>query len=228
MKTHLLAGILMGVMALPAHAVTLTIGDKDGGAPGGEPEDAVMPSADLARVTANSGRTMKDTDDGTRNEWVGTTFTLPGPITDGTLTFTVEAVGNFPRTDRILLGFAGPNDTLLEDTLIYDRLMGDSGGDPGVFAAVLGDGTFDTGDVLQDVSLDLKALPLAGGGTLDLIPAINSNGFLDVTLHDDHIVDYVALDVAPVPVPASGLLLLGGLGMAALATRKRVAGRQDA
>ena len=58
--------------------------------------------------------------------------------------------------------------------------------------------------------MDLSALPLAGGGTLNLLPELNSNGYLDVVVSDDSAVDYMKLTVIPEPVTLA-LLALGGV-----------------
>ncbi|MDZ7782069.1 MAG: PEP-CTERM sorting domain-containing protein [Halioglobus sp.] len=214
----ILIAAILALGAPQSGAVTILVGDKDGGSPG-DAADAAMPSADLARVTANSGRIMKDSDDDTRNRFFGTTFNLPGPIVSATLRFSIEALSNFPETDRLLLGFADAGDTTLADSVVYDRLIGDDGGEFGLFASALSDGTFDRGDVVT-AALDLSALPQIAGPDLDLLGAINTAGFLDVTLHDDNIVDYVELDYTSTAIPVPATLLLLGSALMALGLRR--------
>lgn len=55
-------------------------------------------------------------------------------------------------------------------------------------------GTWGSSQVL-DVCLDLSALPLAGGGTIDLLAAIEANGALDLMIQDDTTVDCATLTV---------------------------------
>ena len=66
--------------------------------------------------------------------------------------------------------------------------------------------------------LDLAALPLLEGGTLNLIPLLNQHGFLDVLTGDDSQTDYYTLEVTTaliIPTLSPAGLAVLGLGLAA-------------
>jgi hypothetical protein len=52
-----------------------------------------------------------------------------------------------------------------------------------------------SGGQVATLVLDLAALPLPGGGTLDLIPQINSLGFIDVNVSDETACDFMRLSI---------------------------------
>lgn len=52
-----------------------------------------------------------------------------------------------------------------------------------------------SGGQVATIVLDLGALPLPGGGTLDLIPQINSQGFIDVNVADETACDFMGLSI---------------------------------
>jgi hypothetical protein len=63
--------------------------------------------------------------------------------------------------------------------------------------------------------------PLAGGGMLNLLPLLNSKGFLDVVVADETAADYFLLTVTTIPEPGTYALLLAGLGLLGFAARNR-------
>ena len=67
-------------------------------------------------------------------------------------------------------------------------------------------------------TLDLAVLPLDGGGTIDLIPMLNSNGFVDVFVGDESGTDYFQLTLV---IPEPSTLPLLSLGLSALAAKRR-------
>jgi hypothetical protein len=62
-------------------------------------------------------------------------------------------------------------------------------------------GSWSPGDSVTIV-LDLAALPLAGGGTLNLIPQLNSSGFIDVNVSDETGCDFMRLSIDSTTVTA--------------------------
>jgi hypothetical protein len=70
------------------------------------------------------------------------------------------------------------------------------------------------------LTLDLAALPLVGGGTLNLLPQLDAEGFLDVVVTDATAADFMRLNIV-VPEPTTGLLMATGLiGLAILGRRR--------
>jgi hypothetical protein len=81
-------------------------------------------------------------------------------------------------------------------------------------------GTWDSHETMV-ATFDLKALPW-GSGTMDLLPQINFDGYLDVSVSDDTAVDYMQLRYTPVPEPATAwLLAAAAFGALPLARRLR-------
>jgi hypothetical protein len=161
---------------------------------------------------------------GSGNTTIGHTFAdLPNGIISATLQLRVRAgtPDAGAATDTIELLFVDSADTDFEDALAYLRFFGAFAGnatygpDPGLLQSSWGPGD----DV--EFSLNLAALPLAGGGTLNLLPALNSHGFLDVVVEDDSAADYFRLTVetaeaSAVPEPTS-LLVWSVMGLAGVA-----------
>lgn len=171
---------------------------------------------------------------GAADRQVAHTFTLgtlPGPITAASLTLKVRAGSDtFSVSDGIALSFIAQASASYVDSLAYARALGGGNGggsvlfsaaDPGLLQTT----AWDAGDEAE-FTLDLAALPLVGGGTLNLLPLLDANGFLDVNLSDDTAVDFMRLDVTAVPVPASLVLLLPAVAL--LRRRQVVATRTQA
>jgi hypothetical protein len=187
------------------------------------PTDPASPSPTSVQMIGGLG---KDFDETTVNLDVGHTFSgLPSNIIAATLEFHVRAGFNAggEQTDAFQLYFSdatGANN-------VYSRKLGNNGADPGLLVS-----TAWTGGTESFASLDLGALPLLGGGTLDLIPELNSRGFIDVVIGDDTTVDFyrLKLETAAVPEPSSLMLLaMGGLAtLGATCWRRRKQGTKTA
>lgn len=133
------------------------------------------------------------------------TFTaLPSTILGATLTTRVKAGGTginseiAEGTDTIRLGFATGSDSGAVENRVWERRFGDLPGAPvGLFSPSR---LWTSGDV-ESFVLDLSSLPsTARLGEIDpspvnVIPLINANGFLDITVVDETGVDYIAMDV---------------------------------
>ncbi|MCP5145157.1 MAG: hypothetical protein H6978_10135 [Gammaproteobacteria bacterium] len=206
-------------------AASLTAGIEDNFA---LPSEPATPSA--AMLTALQGFAefagVSDFDlngginNGQSNVQVAHTFTgLPGGIISATLTLSLRAgTDTFAISDGIALSFIQPGQTDYLANIAYSRLFGADGAGSILFDAndpgLLTSGQWVPGSQAM-FTLNLAALPLAGGGTLNLLPMLNSFGFLDVNISDDTAVDFMRLEVTPVPLPAailpmvSGVLLLG-------------------
>ncbi len=87
------------------------------------------------------------------------------------------------ETDRLVLGFAGASG--LDEA--WSRYLGSTNGtaDPGLLGLPWTSGLDTT------LVLDLSALPLADGGTLDLAGEIAAHGFLDIVASHHTTVDFV-------------------------------------
>ncbi len=192
------------------HAMTVTAGIDDsfgGGA------DLASPSPALA---ASLGVPLIDFDIAGQNTSVAHTFTdLPSILVAGTLRFRVRGTANGANTDGIALSFVtDPADTYV-DEIAYRRTFGTFGGGGTVFSDP------DSGLITPGsewaigsnalVELDLAALPLDAGGTFNILPLIEAAGFIDVLLGDDSMVDFIELNLQPVPIPPSAALFLSAL-----------------
>ena len=188
------------LLALPALAETVLVGDRDGFT---GPPDAtgiyVRPEFD-AYISWPSGNNCSyhncqvrpfDTN-GTTNWNFGHSFVNLPPIASATLEIHVRG-GQGPGNDAIALQYINigdPNNPL-------ERIWGWAAGFayletvPGAISD--GDGVWQYQDELTIV-LDLSALPRPDGTTVDLLPMINADGYLDVHIADDTDVDYIELN----------------------------------
>lgn len=226
----------IGLLPVASHAVniTLTAGVDAGFA---APADSASPSAALGAAIAAfaEGPNSQGFDltlgvnGGSADRQVAHTFlNLPAAITAGTLTVRVRASTDpFAFTDGIALSFvhAGATDYRAEVAAVYSCAFGGSSGggsvlfnplDPGLLQSTL----WQAGNE-QEFTLDLAALPLMGGGTLNLLPLLNSNGFLDVNVTDDTAADFMRLNLTSVPLPGTLFPLLGGLALLGNCRRRR-------
>ena len=225
-RTLLATAIALSIGLLPvaSHAatITLTAGVDDGFA---APADAASPSAALGVAIAafaegpnsQSFDLTRGVNGGSADRQVADTFlTLPAAITAGTLTVRVRASTDaFAFTDGIALSFvhAGATDYRAEVAAVYSRGFGGSSVlftalDPGLLQSTLWQAGIE-----QEFTLNLAALPRMGGRTLNLLPLLNSNGFLDVNVTDDAAADFMRLNLTSVPLPGTLFPLLGGLAL---------------
>lgn len=145
----------------------------------------VMPALDFDPIPGVAGVTP--------NRQVAQSFTgLPASIETAILLLDLKAGdggggANGEGNDRIRLGFADASGFAEE----WSSYIGSGNATPGL---VSGPWTVGRAGVL---GLDLSKLPLTGGGTMDLRPAMGAHGHLDVIIEDDTGVDYLRLGTAP-------------------------------
>jgi len=208
------------------------------------------PSADLeAAAFFATGGVLKDFNENSFDKSLIHTFeALPAGIIAGTLEIEIGIGtgwwGAGAKDDGVALLFVGPGEGFSE---AWERIFGQCDVPSGPNRCPqLGEAVFtqpDAGGVLADLDpprigwesnsqkvfrpvFDLAALPLRGGGTVDLIPLLNQEGFLDVYVGDDTSVGFMRLtltvdpDTIPPTVPALGTwglaLLVALLTVAAL------------
>lgn len=104
---------------------------------------------------------------------------LPCNIVAATLTISLQSTSSLSRNDNIGLGVTGGTPKFLWSRRVKDVLgvPWDRSGDRAI------------------MTLDLTALPLANGQTMDILYLLNSSGDLDIYFQDDTAVDYIQLDV---------------------------------
>jgi hypothetical protein len=212
-----------------ADMMTFEAGLDDSFGLGSDPLAA--PSSELITIitTDYPGATTASFDGQPHNKQIAHTFVgLPEQILGGTLEFRVRG-GSNPGVDSdgIIISFVDTNTDHWLDAIVWTRTLGEFGG--GGVGSIFSDP--DTGLVTPGntwvpgaegfVSLDLAALPLADGGTLNLIPFLNQYGFVDITVSDDSIVDFYRINLTVVPVPGAFLLGTIGLSLAGWKFRKR-------
>lgn len=213
--------------AATASVIVYTGGLVDGFSGGTDP---AFPSPELDNLlTASYGGTVPF-DFISHDTQVAHTFTgLPNNITGGTLEFRVRGGPNpGVDTDGLAISFVDTATTNYLDAVVFARPYGDLTAvgslfpnlDPGFVTpgAVWGS----TSDLV--VSLDISALPLnpnTGGGTLNLIPLLNSNGYVDINFSDDSEVDYVRLTLNTPSIPEPTTFALTGIGLTVLVLSRR-------
>jgi hypothetical protein len=196
----LVLALWLGPGADPARAADLVLlaGQADGFALPDEPAAPSAPLRSLAGVPQDfdlvAGR-----NGGLPDRQVCHTFTgLPPGISAATLTLRVRA-GNEAgvSTDGILLSFVDASSSVYcGGAVAWSRSFGPT---PGAGCFPVPDatglaGSWSAGDTAFLV-LDLSALPLAGGGDLDLLPSMNTHGFLDVNVSDETGCDFLILSL---------------------------------
>ena len=192
-------------------AATITAGVDDNFAGGIDP---ATPSAELSALV---GITV-GFDGAPHNEQVAHTFSELPTITAAILELRIK--GGFNPgvdTDGIFISFIDSTTVTLLDGIAWGRTFGDFAGGGTVFAdpdpGIATPGTIWGPSSSAFLALDLSALPLIGGGTLDIIPLINSNGFFDITVSDDSVADFYRLTYNTTAVPLPPAVLLFGSGL---------------
>lgn len=204
------------------------------------------PSASLSSFATSSGVCpsfcTNNFDDSSIDKQLFHTFTgLPSNITSATLEFRAKPNGDSDGgsyNDAITLAFAwqagsNPPGNPVDpppptDNPLYS--MNNPGPNPPYFISRFGatgilpkwwnTKNYPSGQVF---TLNLAALPPSQGtGVSNLLPGLNSNGFLDIRINDDTSVDYLKLTLTTsVPESSSilGLGLIGALGVVCLLRR---------
>ena len=172
------------------------------------PSEIASPSSELT-ATLNAGfggvqsfDLIAGVNGGAGNTQVAHTFgSLPSGITSATLELRVQAGNNNGvHTDGIILSFVDSVASNFLDDIAYVRTFGFLNRDFGSVITTMQDGLLKPatewafGDDFT-FSLDLAALPLNGGGTLNLLSQLNSHKFLDVIISDETGVDFMKLTV---------------------------------
>lgn len=204
-------------------AITVTAGLVDNFLGGPDPANPSPELATLLITTANFDELNSDAN-------VGHTFAdLPGNIVSATLEIHLKA-NNVPgvETDGIFISFVDDTTTALVDDIVWKRTFGDYAGGGTVFdvadPGLLTPGVSWAAGNEYTFTLDLSALPEIDGSTVNILALINENGFFDITVGDETMVDYFRLTYSAVPVPAAVWLFGSGLlGLIGTARRKRTA-----
>lgn len=179
------------------------------------------PSASLSSFATSSGVCpsfcTNNFDDSSTNKQLFHTFTgLPSNITSATLEFRAKPNGGDSDNDAITLAFAWPSTGATPNTPYFISRFGATGILPNSWNTT----NYPSGQVF---TLNLAALPPSQGtGVSNLLPGLNSNGFLDIRINDDTSVDYLKLTLTTsVPESSSilGLGLIGALGVVCLLRR---------
>jgi hypothetical protein len=186
--------LLAAAFASPSGAVSLAAGANDGFL---APPDTVVPSAALKTVLGSYGG-VQNYDlvagvNGANDRQVAHTFTGLGGLTSGTLEIRVRA-GQVTgvENDGIFLSFVdSPTDSYAQ-RIVWRRSFGAISAIPPWYPeddpGLVGTSWMPDDEVL--ILLDLRALPMPDGSTLDLIPQIATRGYLDVNVSDETGVDY--------------------------------------
>ncbi len=199
----LLCGVVLSSLAAPGE--TVLVGDRDGFVGPDDPNGVIFrrPEFDAFVLHPNRNncawhncRALPFDTDNTLDWSFGHSFMNLPTLASATLEIHVRGGGFGRGNDGIALQYINtgdPNDPLqwawgwfgpfnLLETV------------PGAISD--GDGSWDGNDELT-VVLDLSALPGPGGTTVDLLPMINADGYLDVYIADDTDVDYIELNYTP-------------------------------
>ncbi len=212
-------------------AATITAGLDDNFGGGVEP---AFPSSELVALSLDFPVSLVGFDVLPNNQDVSHTFSgLPQNIVSANLELRVRATSNSrPDTDGIFITFADSSSVSLPDAIRWKRTFGDFLGGGSVFTdpdpGIATPGETWTPGSEAFLNLDLSALPLIDGNTINLLPIINSNGFLDVTVSDDSAVDFYRLNFdsdTPNSIPETtsilSLLVLSSLGTASLKRKQK-------
>lgn len=163
------------------------------------PTDPTSPSSNLLgwlnSIYAPLSAPLKDFDSSLNDRWVVHTFTGLSDISEATLEIRLRAGTSFlSHNDSVSLTFIEDDQILPpQGSEHWSRRIGTGHGVPGLLPYDWHSTT--ASQAVDTITLDLGNLPLASGGYVSLIPALNTHGFLDFLLQDDTDVDYVALTV---------------------------------
>lgn len=210
--------VLFTGTSLQANSILIEAGIEDDFA---LPTEPATPSNHLDGLLISTGGRLRDFDAMGSDAYVAHTFdSLPQNILGATLSLTIKASSGLPSSDAIIISFAESNTVNILDCVAWERKLGVySGGgtlfpDPDTGLIKTSEWVFGDQATLM---VDLAALPLRSGETINIISNINSYGFVDVIVSDDSAVDYMYLNLT-VPEPAT--LLLFGLGGLVVRRRK--------
>jgi hypothetical protein len=143
------------------------------------------PSAALLSILGEVD--LRGYDEGCELAFFATTLrNLPTQITEAHLRLRLRACGTFSHNDMIFLGFVDASGRIRPER--WSRRLGFLGS-PGLL-----DTPWTNGRVHEFV-LDLAQLPNASGPPTDLLGALNAMRQLDIVVHEDTQVDYVALEM---------------------------------
>lgn len=134
------------------------------------PWDNATPSAALQQkmtICSSGGRVF---DQGLTNRCFGHTFYFPSDAYDFQLRMRLRQIGGDPGNDSIGLQLRAGG------SFEWSRILWD--------LPIAGDGS---------LSLDLSALPLAGGGTADIDAIVGNANYLDLYIQDDTKIDFAEL-----------------------------------
>ena len=142
-------------------------------------------------ITYNGTRSYNSSE---LNKWFGHTFTQIGTnIGKARLIIEVLPADETAEKDILAIGCIGENGKVLEN-LLWKKQIGSTFSGQDIDIKGVLDYTWGDGDRHSEIiSLDLSSLPVIDNYTLDLLPLVNSYGFLDVMVQDDTIVKNLQL-----------------------------------
>ncbi len=169
----------------------LAVGGTNDNFAGPEPG---FPSAGLITwLTNHSINTFKGFDNCTNNRTFAHTFTnLPACISKARLLARLRPCSDSPDNDTIELAFT---DATGEKLANWRRFLGTSGNESNPVELGLLPGNWWSHGAGYEFALDVSALPLAGGGTTNMLPYLNHMRLLDILVRDDSSVDYLTLEL---------------------------------
>ena len=152
------------------------------------PEPAYPSAGLLARLAAAGIVNLKGFDDCRFNAYFAHSFSnLPSCIVEAKLHVRFKACGDYCQNDAMGLSFTLPSGANITG---WGRYFGN--GNPG------GNGLFNTpwnAGTVGDITLDLSALPNPSGPPTDLLPKLNTYGFIDLVMQDDSSIDFAVLEL---------------------------------
>jgi hypothetical protein len=210
----IIAALALTASPAAAATVTFTVGDDD---------DLASQDAGVDDASAVPGFTTSGTDNMTPDSLFSHRFDfsdVTGDIVGAALTIDLHAFASGSTyNDAIALGGAFDPSSRLMRQLQYFSNIGETDGGSGLTGARWDNGLSDR------FVLDLADLTDRTGNT-GLIALINRQRYLDLAISDDTNVDYISLelfyeDVVETPLPAAAPLMLAGLVIGGLITRRR-------